>query len=369
MNLSAIDSKITLKIQKMSLIVDHINNEIELYNNIDFINELTILYTTVNELYYIELSGIIENYKKCEINGPKEKMREYSTQYYNILNIHNINSKFAEFESLLQTNIVKKTSDGNFLLLISEFNNIKTNINNNYVDSNICCGMKMELDELKSQYSCVKCGLCQNITNTVFDERYVYSLNGNYSKSIFYQHARTLKEWIENILCRVNFELIATDKQLIENEIRNRGYYVGNRALKLTIEIVRQILKKLNMQKYNSKATKIMTLFTGIEPPLLTNEDIEFLKNNYFDIINESIINTKIKALMPKKNKPYCPFFVYKIVQTYWSDDKEKIEILKFIHLQEEDTVKKMDQIWFEYCAAKKIKYIRINFAVKRNFE
>jgi hypothetical protein len=45
-------------------------------------------------------------------------------------------------------------------------------------------------------------------------------------------------------------------------------------------------------------------------------------------------------------NKPYYPYFIYKLYEDEFKDDPAKLRILEYIHLQSKDTVTKNDIIY-----------------------
>ncbi len=364
MNLLSIDNKVSTKISKMADILSIIENyQTSFYNTIDQI------YLYVYGIYLRDLSPLISSYKLIT-KTTKEIENKYNQDYSNIMHVYNINMNFNEFITIIRKNESEYELLPDLLILISDFININTVFNFYEKRANMCCGQLMNIDDNKAQYSCIICGLCKVIDDPVFDEKNIYSLGSNYSKTVYYQHTRTLDEWINNILCKNDFELKPNEKALIDLEVCNKKYgpQIGQMR-KLTIEIIRKILRKTKMIQYNNKAAKILSIYTGVDPPLLSGEDIAFIKYIYYDVINMAKENVNMKQHMPDKNQPYCPFFIYKIVQTYWETNSEKREILKFIHMQNDDTTKKMDLIWFEYCKIRKLTFNSVNFIEKRNFE
>jgi len=359
MNLLSIDTKVSTKINKMLEII----NELE-FSDLPIRDELENIYLSINSIYLNNLLPIIEEYKREE-KHTRETQDKFNLCYSNVINVYNINALFCEFKEKTKTIM----DFPNLAIIISEYQNINASFNFHEKRENICCDVAMDMNDIKSHYVCKICGLCKIIEDSVYDEKYIYSLGPNYSKTVHYQHTRTLDEWLNNILCKVDFELKSEERIKIEFELSNKKFSTNGNAKKLTIEIIRKILRKTNLIQYNNKAAKILSIYTGIEPPLISGEDVSFIKNIYYDIINLSETTPQIKRNMPERNKPYCPFFIYKIIQTHWANDREKSQIKKLIHMQNDETTKKMDLVWFEYCKIRGLTFKCVNFTEKRNFE
>lgn len=115
----------------------------------------------------------------------------------------------------------------------------------------------------------------------------------------------------------------------------------------VTCATIRRWLKELNHgSKYNRLVPKIHKLFTGIQPPELLEFETNLIYNCYIKVI-VAFFNLKEDEV---KNSPYCRYFIYKIVSVKIANIKKRHEIMDRIHTQEEDTVKKNDEIWAKLC-------------------
>lgn len=115
----------------------------------------------------------------------------------------------------------------------------------------------------------------------------------------------------------------------------------------VTCGIIRRWLKELNYgSKYNRLVPKIHKLFTNIQPPELLEFETNIIYNCYIKVI-VAFFNIKEDEV---KNSPYCRYFIYKIVSVKIANIKKRHEIMDRIHTQEEDTVKKNDEIWAKLC-------------------
>ncbi len=115
----------------------------------------------------------------------------------------------------------------------------------------------------------------------------------------------------------------------------------------VTCGTIRRWLKEINHgSKYNRLVPKIHKIFTGIQPPELLEFETNLIYNCYVKVI-VAFFNVKEDEV---KNSPYCRYFIYKIVSVKIANIKKRHEIMDRIHTQEEDTVKKNDEIWAKLC-------------------
>lgn len=115
----------------------------------------------------------------------------------------------------------------------------------------------------------------------------------------------------------------------------------------VTCKDIRKWLKELNCgSKYNHLTSKIHKLFTGIIPPELSEDETLMLYNCYVKIINAFFV-IKDETV---KNSLYCRYFIYKLVSIKIKDVTKRHAIMDRIHSQEEETLKKNDDLWYMIC-------------------
>lgn len=232
----------------------------------------------------------------------------------------------------------------------------------------VCCGKQMEIDEFMFEYICQHCGLTKVSNNIVRDEKQLYEINNNAVVSESYTHSRTLGIWIDNILGHVKYNLTKDEMDTLVSEIVPKYGQVGN-AKRLSLEILRQIFKKRKMTKLNKYAASILSLFTGEHPPILSSIELEEMDKFYYKVINYIKSEPSITKKIPERNRTYCPYYIYKYAQITWRDDPVKLSIIKFIHIQEPDTVLLMEAVWMSVCNHFKFKYYKIRFGENMSFE
>lgn len=207
----------------------------------------------------------------------------------------------------------------------------------------ICsCGKRMIVVPESSELHC-ECGEIKQIIGAVFRDDQFYTQEGQKSKHNGYDTSRHYKFWMER--------LQALESKTIEQKDLDNIRYVIERdqytRKELTCEIMRSILKdpKVSATYLNDHVALLVKTFGGPTPPRLSYKEnrlcaIRFNKvMKLYDIVNPD-----------SGNKPYYPYFIYKILEQMFKNDKKKIKILDSIHLQSRDTVIKNDKYFHQIC-------------------
>jgi hypothetical protein len=322
--------------------------------------------------YRLSVVGILSNYYRMQQHN-----EEINKNYYKIITTENFVSrvdelvKQAEYISLVIKKIIidakwqiheyKPCSDSNnrdnnviltnCSILIDEINSLITSTNAiiiavglNQTNYDTCeCGAKRvhipELSELRCSSS--SCGLVKIIVGCIFKEDQ-YASDTQKSKCNGYDFGRHFKFWMERL-------------QALEHKIFNEGdlarikeCIVRDRTLNCEITCVRMrgYLKELNLTEYNDHVPLLVKMFGGYGPP-----QYDFQETRDIAIKFNKIINLYHKVNPNGSNRPYYPFFIYKIVEHKFRDNPEKLRLLDYIHLQSDDTIKKNDSYYEKICA------------------
>lgn len=209
------------------------------------------------------------------------------------------------------------------------------------------CGDEVVLIVREAALECVTCHARFDAKGLMLsDDR--SSITEKSTKSNQYQSRKHAKAWLEAIQ--------GLDSKKIPEEIIT---YVKNCAKRdriidmemITCSLIRSYLSKYNKcsaSKYNQHISKIRKLITGIEPPQLTEHEMDVCCDLFSEVI--SVYNT----IKKKANCPYYPYFIYKILEHMFRDDVHKQRREKFfsyIHLQLDDTLNEHDKTWAQICA------------------
>jgi hypothetical protein len=81
----------------------------------------------------------------------------------------------------------------------------------------------------------------------------------------------------------------------------------------------------------------------GPTPPQLT-----FKESREHAILFNKLIDLYVKVTGDIGNKPYYPYFIYKGIENLFHDNKDKLKLLDYIHLQNIKTVINHDKTYKE---------------------
>jgi hypothetical protein len=88
----------------------------------------------------------------------------------------------------------------------------------------------------------------------------------------------------------------------------------------------------------------LVVMFGGIPPPRLSIDE-----NKKMSILFRKVMSAYEQSIY-SGNKPYYPYFIYKIIESIFQYNNEKMQLLNYIHLQSRDTVIKNDKIYEKIC-------------------
>lgn len=203
----------------------------------------------------------------------------------------------------------------------------------------ICkCGERLELRPEVSELWCENCQKSKQLVGAVFKD------DNNQQdivkpKSMIDGTTRHYIFWTNRIQALEKRNFTEQETQKIEHVI-HRDRIDRNT---LNCEKMRDILKDPSVQctHLNQNAALLVKMHGGPPPPVLT-----FMENQVIKIKFKKAM-ALYEAVVPGcKNKPYYPYFIYKLYEEHFKNDPEKLQILNYIHLQSEDTVTKNDTIY-----------------------
>lgn len=215
-------------------------------------------------------------------------------------------------------------------------------------DAEICnkCETRMEIFAEESKLVCPNpfCNEVEHLVGVVFRDDQCYTQDGQKAKHNGYDTSRHYRFWIDRLQAKEPKTFGQDELDKIQYLIDRDGY---NRRL-LTCRNMRDILKdpKVNLTYLNDHIPLLIKTFGGMAPPQLTFQDDQMLSTR-FD--NAMRLYERVHA--DGGNKPYYPYFIYKLVEYAFKDDPEKLRLLDYIHLQSRDTVIKNDNTYKQMAA------------------
>jgi hypothetical protein len=317
---------------------------------------------TLEDNYKVSIVSILSEYYANNDNEDKN-----TREYYRIITsenfIANIDGVIARARSIikflhliLDAGVVSKAETketeyrlDDILKSIEHAANIEIEIALEKRQYEICskCNTRMIVIPEFSEYHCENplCRRIKRIEGTVFRDDQIYQQEGQKTKHGGYDTGRHYKFWIDRI------QGIETKTFDEEKELAPIGYVIqrdGYAKHERTCETMRAILKDpiVSATYLNDHATLLVKTFGGPSPPLLEFKDNRLCASRFnmtmklYDIVNPD-----------GGNKPYYPYFIYKILEHMFRNDPEKARILDYIHLQSRETVIKNDKFYEQIAA------------------
>ena len=208
--------------------------------------------------------------------------------------------------------------------------------------SDMCeCGNIMSIYSDTSEYKCSGCGLTSIIHGAIFDDIQLYNQDGQKPKHGRHYPSLHCRLWISRIQAWTGPEISPDvfDKLLIcirRDSINTK---------KIRCRQIRKYLKECGYSTYNNFVPYIRKRLTGITPPQLTEVEL----NNLFNLFNK--VAAVLKRNRPKNNITYYPYIIYKVLDSILITGIRKARILECIHLQSNNTMRFIDDIYGEACA------------------
>jgi uncharacterized Zn finger protein (UPF0148 family) len=207
--------------------------------------------------------------------------------------------------------------------------------------SKICenCKCEMILDLHNGLLVCTTCGESQTIL--VESDIPNYKEECNDTKTyVAYKTMNHFNEWLNKIQGKEVIELSDEVCEKIKKEINK--YNLKGNTQNITPYYMREILRKLSLNKYYDDIPYIIFKTTGKEPPQIAREQEEKLRQMFREV------QEPFKIYKPnfRKNLISYSYIIFKLCELIELD-----YILPFIHLLKSDQkIKDMDIIWKKIC-------------------
>ena len=333
----------------------------ECLQNIDSlrINFTLDLLDTLESNYHLSIIGILSDYYQ---NAEREEKN--TRDYYRTITSENFMSSIDDIilrtkcfidtlNKVLRCSILSRVDTKELEYELDDVskdversNNIEINIVLEKRNYEFCkCGNRMTVVPELSELHCTNpvCSKVKTIIGTVFRDDQFYPQEGQKTKHGGYDTSRHYRFWIERLQALESKTFTDDEINKIEYVISRDGY----ERRELTCEIMREILKDpiVSSTHLNDHAPLLVKTFGGPSPPQLDFQEnrvcaIRFNKAmKLYDIVNPE-----------GGNKPYYPYFIYKILEHMFKDDYDKLRLLDYIHLQSRETVIKNDKYYSEIC-------------------
>jgi hypothetical protein len=210
----------------------------------------------------------------------------------------------------------------------------------------ICkCSWRMSVIPELSHLRCENplCGRIKNIVGAVFRDDQFYPQEGQKTKHGGYDTNRHYKFWMERLQAQEPKVFNETDLKNIETILKRDDYAPD----KINCETMRHILKDplVRATSLNDHVPLLVKTFGGRPPPLLDHNE-----NKMCAIMFSAAMKLYDTINPDGGNKPYYPYFIYKIVEELFWDKPDQLRLLDYIHLQSRETVIKNDKYYESMC-------------------
>jgi hypothetical protein len=203
------------------------------------------------------------------------------------------------------------------------------------------CGTRMTIVPEFSELKCNGCGKIKTIYGVVFRDDQFYPQEGQKTKHGGYDPPRHYRFWIDRIQALENRVFPDDVLKKIDGVIVQDG--IDRHTL--NIRIMRGILKEIKCTAFNDHAALLVVLNGGPAPPRLEFQQNRKMSNRFHKAM--SLYDVVVPS---GGNKPYYPYFIYKIIENEFKGNAEMLRLLDYIHLQSRDTVVKNDKIYEQMC-------------------
>jgi hypothetical protein len=331
--------KITTKIKHLKEVVSKLKS----CNHLKDWNEVEI----IENSYNLAIVPVLSNYYTGDVSEVAK-----TEEYYRIIISENFAGRLDFAVHHLLTLLKSRPDVPQDLyaklkkkLVTIENTKIYTNFKRHNYDT-CSCGTRMDFISETSEMQCPNdlCGKLETIYGSIMRDEQHHTPHDGQKKHGGYDTSRHYRFWMER--------LQALESTTFEDEMLNKIEYVLNRdnynRQTLTCEEIREVLKdsKVNATTLNDHAPLLVKLFGGPAPPRFTHREHRIL----------SVRFNKVMALYDivkptGGNKPYYPYFIYKIVEHEFRENPEKLRLLDYIHLQSRETVIKNDKTFLKICS------------------
>lgn len=216
----------------------------------------------------------------------------------------------------------------------------------NVIKFDICtdCSTKMDLIEELSEYQCGTCGQCVHIGGAVFRNDQIYTQEGMKTRAASNITQRHYRFWMDRIQGIEAKEFDPEKIAAIEAVITRDKIYKQD----LNCEIMRKILSDptVSMTIWNDHATKLIKTVGGPEAPTLDYDEDRKVSIKF----DKAVQLYSVAAPPGTQYKSYYPDLIRRIIEVDFKDNREKLKLVKFIHIQQRKTTVKNDLIFKKIC-------------------
>lgn len=234
---------------------------------------------------------------------------------------------------------------GKFMSNVDNKFNLKPLMDKNYNKCSKCGSQNLKINSYECFYTCNNCGIMEHMF--IDTDKRSYKEPPPENSYFAYKRINHFREWLAQFQAKESTDIPEHVYKVIIMEIqKNRIKDIQ----KLTIDKVRDFLKKHGLNKYYEHTQHIIYKLNGKKPPVISKEMEEKLCTLFKDI--QSPFN-KVKPAERKNFLSYA-FVIYKFCQLLELDDLAE----NFTLLKNKEKLNQQEDIWKKICKELKWEYI-----------
>ena len=222
-------------------------------------------------------------------------------------------------------------------------------VNERYKDYNYykceSCKNNMQINEIISELICDNCGNTINIMITT--EKNSYNDPPKEVNYFSYKRINHFNEWLAQFQAKETTEIPDSIYQKINTEIKQN---INLNITNINYKQVREILKKLNYNKYYEHIPYLINIISGKESPKLTRKEEEILRS----LFKEIQIPFMKHCPPDRKNFLSYSYVLHKFCELLEYDNL----LCYFTLLKSREKLQQQDKIWKNICQELKWEYI-----------
>lgn len=309
----------------------------------------------VQESYFIGVSPYIVAHRMLATNARGsidaanvEAETNIRTAYFEFIGERGITSTIDRCVDALTViirtalNIKNTTPDSQLSDLDSELKRSqRTVLGVEYALSGDCeCGGEFVMYAESNERKCSSCGMTASMADDHFEDQNMYSKEIQKTKQNRHHPLHHCKIWISRIQAWVGPDVPDSVYVQLKTCFTRDNVNLRN----MSCSKIRRYLKEKKLTAYNNYVPFIRKVMCGIAPPQLTTGELERLYEIFARVAKI------LQDMRPDNNINYYPVFIFKILDEQLPLSTRKVQIMECIHLQSEDTIKEIDNLYAQIC-------------------
>lgn len=301
-------------LEKTNVFTPEIINRKSLYKQQieDLTDKISQLENNTNEMNYImDVGNLIEEYSTNQDNSEKSMMMKIINN--DVSDKDETHKIMKQYMTVVKSISLDKHTSRDRLKLCNK------------------CNVEKILYTSNGLYTCPSCG----------DAEYVIIDEDNQIKDFSaYKKINHFKTWLNKIQAKEPIEIPDNYLDQIRESLADKGYTDNT---KISVSILKDVLKKLKMNKYYNNVVYIHNKITGIPPPRFTKRENDLLIAMFFETQKPL---EEIKKKYGRLNNISYPFLIHKFLKLL---DINRYSSY-FVDMKTQKKRRKQDDLWHNLC-------------------